>query len=289
MFTMNYKIKLFLSLILVLSFLVAQIGGVSTAYALQNLVPISGLVQSITLEADTVTGVTIVSIDIIDNNQVLQSIRISQETAITLGLVVLNEDGKPAINSSALGKQVEIEPAAIIPSHEQNQHPVGSALATFFSDIPGIDYKTIMSAHNQGVGFGVIAQTLWLTTKLEGNAEVFEALIDAKETGDYSAFILEDGSSPENWGQLKKAILEKKNGVGVVMSGTTHDDHGNGQDNHENGTGNGNNNGNENGQGNGGGNGNGNNNGNGGGNGNGGNGGGNDKDKDKDNGNDKKK
>jgi hypothetical protein len=234
------KTKFFLSLFLTLSLLLIQVGGVFAAPALENLTPVSGIVQSITLEADTVTGVTIVSVDLIDNNQVMQSVRVSLEAAIAQGLVELNGDGKPGINNSALGKPVEIDPTNIIPSEEKNQHPVGSALATFFSDIDGIDYETIMTAHELGVGFGVIAQTLWLTTKLEGNAEIFETLLHAKQTGDYSAFILEDGSSPENWGQLKKAILDKdkKNSLGVVMSNSDHNGSGNDQSNNGNGNGN---------------------------------------------------
>jgi hypothetical protein len=211
------------------------------------------------LEANTVTGVTLVSVDLIDDNQVVQSVRVSLETAIAQGLVVLNGDGKPNINNVALGKLVEIDPSSIIPTRQENQHPVGSALATFFSDIPGMDYETIMSAHEQGVGFGVIAQALWLTTKLEGNAEIFETLIEAKQTGDFSAFILEDGSTPENWGQLKKAILakDKKNGLGIVISNSNNHGNGNNENNGNNGNGNGG--GNGNGNGNGGGNGNGNN------------------------------
>ncbi len=82
-----------------------------------------------------------------------------------------------------------------------------------------MDYETIMSAHEQGVGFGAIAQALWLTTKLEGNAEIFEILIEAKQTGDFSAFVLEDGSSPENWGQLRKAIIGKDKKIASALLG----------------------------------------------------------------------
>lgn len=243
MVMMTNKTKFSFSLILVLSLLLIQAGGVFAAPSIQNQTPVNGIVQSITLEADTVTGITIVSIDILDNDQALQSVRVSLETAITQGLVVVNGDGKPGINNSALGKPIEMDLADIIPSKEENQHPVGGALATFFSDIPGMEYKNIMSAHEQGVGFAAIAQTLWLTTKLEGNAEVFEILIHAKQTDDYSVFILEDGSSPENWGQLKKAILDKgkNNGVGIVMSNSSNNENGNGQGNNGNGNGNGNN------------------------------------------------
>jgi hypothetical protein len=160
---------------------------------------------------------------------------------------VLNGDGKPGINMVALGKQVEIDTTQLIEAGDEDQHPVGNALATFFSDIPGIEYETIMSAHEQGVGFGVIAQTLWMTTKLEGDAQVFEALITAKQTGDYSAFMMGDGSIPENWGQLQKAILEKgKNGLGMVMSNRDNPGNGNGNDHRNNNRGNnGNGNGNQ--------------------------------------------
>ena len=267
---MKHIIKFSVSLLLALSLFAIQVGGAFAGSTRENHTSVSGVIQGITLETDTVTGVTIVSVDLIDDNQVMQSVRVNLEAAIAQGLVVLNGDGKPNINNAALGKPVEIDSSAVIPTQGENQHPIGSALATFFSDIDGVDYETIMAAHEKGVGFGVIAQTLWLTSRLEGNAEVFETLIHAKQTGDFSAFILEDGSSPENWGQLKKAILAKgkHNSLGVVISNSHN--HGNGTGNESGGNGNGNSNGNGNGNGNGGENGNGNGNGTGGGNGNGG-------------------
>ena len=273
---MTHKTRFFLSLVLALTLLLVQFGGVFASPARQNPDPVGGIVQSITLEADTVTGVTTVSVDVMDGTELPQTIRVSLETAIAQGFVILNGDGKPEINNSALGKPVEIESSSLIPAHEENDHPLAHALATFFSDIEGIDYQTIMTAHEQGVGFGVIAQTLWLTTKLEGDSEIFEELIHAKQTGDFSSFILEDGTTAENWGQLKKAILgkDKKDGLGVVISNSNN--HGNGNDNNPANNGNGNDGGNQNsnrgGNGNGGGN-------NGGGN---GNGGGNDRDNGKD-------
>ena len=233
------RLKLFIGIFLGLSLLLVQVGGALAAPVYSSSAPVSGVVQSITLETDPTTGVTIVILNIIDNDLAAQSVRVSLETAIAFGLVVLNGDGKPGINNAALGKPVEIGPTQVIIAKEEDQHPVGSALATFFSGIEGLDYGTIMGAHEQGVGFGVIAQALWLTTKLEGDAEIFEALITAKQTGDYSAFTLEDGSTPENWGQLRKAVLEKgKNGLGVVMSNQGDNENGNGnaRDNDNNGS-----------------------------------------------------
>jgi hypothetical protein len=225
--------KVSLSLILALLLFMTQVGWVYAAPAREGAPPITGLVGSITLVADTITGVTIVNVDITDSDQALQNIRVSLETAITLGLVVLNGDGKPEINRLALGRLIEIEPSMVIPSSGETQHPIGSALATFFSEIEGVDYETIMAAHNQGVGFGVIAQMLWLTIRLEGDAEVFEELVHAKQTGDFSAFMLEDGSTPLNWGQLMKAILDKdkKNSLGIVISSSHHDGNDNGLNN----------------------------------------------------------
>ena len=107
-----------------------------------------------------------------------------------------------------------------------------------------------MAAHDKGTGFGVITQALWLTMKLNGDSEVFLTILDAKETGDYSAFLLDDGTTPENWGLLRKAILDssnKKGSPGIVNSNKDKNkDKNNNSDN--NGNGNGNNNGNENNQ-----------------------------------------
>src|SRR5215211_3781225 len=114
--TMNNMIKFFLSLLLALGLFVIQVGGVFAASVQEKETPVSGVVQSITLETDTITGVTIVSVDVIENDQVLQSVRVSLEAAIAQGLVVLNGDGKPNINHSALGKPIEIDPLSIVPT-----------------------------------------------------------------------------------------------------------------------------------------------------------------------------
>jgi hypothetical protein len=266
------KAKLIVSLLLAALVMFLQVGGVFAAPVLQHPTPFIGIVQSITLETDSTTGVTIVIVDLIDNSQLVQRVRVSQEKAIELGLVVLNEDGKPGINNLVLGKAVEIDPENVIPAQEESLHPVGNALATFFSDIEGVSYESIMSMHEQGIGFGVIAQTLWLTKQLDGDVEIFQTLVNAKQTGDYSAFILEDGTTPKNWGQLRKLILDKKSNLKIVKSI---------QENPENGSNTSNGNG-MNGSGGGNDNGSGNNNGN-------GNNENKDKDKDKDKEKDKKK
>jgi hypothetical protein len=258
--------KLLLGIILTIILLVAQVGGVFAAPASQEATPLSGAVQSISLESDPTTGVITVIVNIADSDQLTQTVRVNQETALALGLVMLDGDGNPIINQAALGETLEIDPAMVIPAQQELQHPVASALATFFSDIEGLNYDAIMSAHENGVGFGVIAQALWLTSELEGDSQLFQDLLYAKQNNDYSGFsdFTEDGTTPKNWGQLRKALLNKK-ALGVVMSnhgnnGNANPGNGNGnnqnkdknKDKNNNGHGNGNgNNGNGNGNGNG--------------------------------------
>jgi hypothetical protein len=69
--------------------------------------------------------------------------------------------------------------------------------------------------------------------KLEGDSELFEAILEAKQTGDYSAFsVFNGGIPPKNWGQLRKAILknEKKNNPGDITSDKEDNGNGNYQD-----------------------------------------------------------
>jgi hypothetical protein len=203
-----------------ISLLGIQTGGVFAASALQTFPALKGTIQSITLETYSTTGMTIISVTVMDQDQLFQTVRIGEKAAKDLGLVIFDGDGKLIINDSALGQQVEIPPELVLPDKDENRHPVGNALATFFSNVPGLNYDTIMLAHNDGVRFRVIARALWLTTKLEGNVEVFHALLLARETGDYRAFTLEDGTVPQNWGELQRALLDgkKPENLGGIMS-----------------------------------------------------------------------
>jgi hypothetical protein len=223
------KRKFLISLLLAISVLMSEAGGVLAAPALQAFPPISGMVQSITVETDATTGLTTVLVTLTVDGQTFQTVRVSQKSAEKLGLVVPDDDGKPAINKSALGQPIEIKLSAIIPD-EGDRHPVGDALATFFSERLQIEhealYDAIMAAHEKGsesgnsLGFGTIAQVLWLTTKMQGDADLFKALLLAKETGDFRSIILDDGTTPENWTQLRKAVVDgkKMGNLGGVIS-----------------------------------------------------------------------
>jgi hypothetical protein len=156
-----------------------------------------------------------------------------------------------------------------------DEHPVASALAEYFSDLGvAVNYGMIMTAREKGFGFGVIAQSLWLTFKINATDPTitFQMILDAKKDGDYSKFFPDGTTPPTNWGQFRKAILngDKKNNLGEVLD---HKDKEHGNNGNEGGQGSGNGGGQGNGGGNGQGNGNGGGQGNGGGNGNGGGGG----------------
>jgi len=265
--------KIFTSMFLVLALLAMTTG---TAFA-QDPTPITGTVQSVTLETDATTGETTAVVTLLNETTgTSQTVRISQATAESLGLVTTDPTtGESTVAADAVGIDIEIDPTTVLVEEntEESQHPVGSALSNFFSEVLGVDYQTIMTFHDDGLGFGVIAQALWLTNNLDGDTATFEALLEAKQSGDYSAITLADGSTPDNWGDVVKS-LKKGNNLGSVMSGkaesspvtsetsstkeTPGNGHGNGngnggQGNGNGGNGHGNGNGNEHGNGNGGG------------------------------------
>lgn len=212
--------KFTISLLIGIALLIAQFGSVLAAPALEGDM-ISGIVTG--LACMTEDGAAIL-VTFEDEDGMSQEIEIDLETALKLGLVTV-VDGQPDCSEKAFQEILDAL------SEEEPQHPVGAALSLFFGDIAG--YDAIMEAHDNGTGFGVIAQALWLTSQLEGDAGVFMEIVQAKQTGDFSAFVLEDGSTVQNWGQLKKAILTKdgKNNLGTVMSNKDNEDKtNNGQD-----------------------------------------------------------
>lgn len=185
------RIKILSTLVLATIFLATQIMVVSAAPATQETPPITGTVVDITMETDSETEVTTVLVILNVGTESYETVRLSLEDATDLGLI--NEDG--TVNEDAKGTTVEIDPSIVLPDApeepvEENQHPVGSALSDFFSDLLGVDYKTIMEYHEEGVGFGVIAQALWMTNALEGDSEIFAAILDARETHDFSGITL---------------------------------------------------------------------------------------------------
>ncbi|MBM3124303.1 MAG: hypothetical protein FJZ87_04420 [Chloroflexi bacterium] len=189
---------------------------------------ISGTIDSVSIEADETSGETTVVVTLTNDLGESQTVRLTAETAESLGLVVLmDEDGDPATPptvsvSATLPETIVIDSSDVLTEEEDKEHPVGSALADFFGSLFDVDYDLVMEYHEDGTGFGVIAQALWMTNALEGNSDTFQAILDAKKSGDFSAITLPDGSTPTNWGQFRKAVMDDmesaKQNLGAVMS-----------------------------------------------------------------------
>lgn len=227
------RTKIVFSTLLATIFLVTQFIVVGAAPATQDTTPITGTIESITVETNAETDVTTVVVTLNNETDGTQTIRLSIEDATALGLVTDDGTG-PVENGDQIGEIVEIDPAIVIPDEttttptEEPHHPVGSGLSGFFSDLLGVDYETIMNYHDDGAGFGVIAQALWMTNALEGDSETFAAIMDAKQNKDFSGIELPDGSTPQNWGQFRKAVMsdqeKAKANLGYIMSGHAAED-----------------------------------------------------------------
>ena len=230
--------KIIFSILFATIFLATQFMVVGAAPATQETTPVSGTIQSITLETDPETDITTVVVTLTDETGEV-TVTLSIEEAIGIGLVTDNGTG-PSVDNSKIGT---VYPE--ITTEEEAQHPVGSALSDFFTELLGVNYETIMTYHNEeGVGFGVIAQALWMTNTLnkagdteltpEQLATMFRNILDAKknknftELGEELGITLPDGSYPQNWGQFRKAVMsdreKAKNNLGYIMSGRASED-----------------------------------------------------------------
>ena len=212
-----FNTKLLTGIVLVLAVLFVQVGNVAAAPQTQDTTPITGTIQSIATETDA-NGVTTVLVTLADDQGGNQTIRLSVQTALTLSLVTLDPTtSQPVVDQTKIGQTVEIDPATVIADEEPEEpvHPIAAILAGFFGEDPSV----VNGYHEDGFGFGVIAQALWMSNNLGGDISAAGLILEAKKSGDYSSFVLPDGSHPTNWGQFKKAVREKKNNLGVIVSG----------------------------------------------------------------------
>jgi hypothetical protein len=232
-----FNTKVLASILFILAVMFAQVGNVAAATQTQDTTLITGTVQSIASETDA-NGVTTVVVTLLDDQGTTQTVRLTVDTAVSLGLVTLDSvTNEPVVDETQIGQTVEIDPTKVIPDEEPTEediHPIAALLASFFDEDPSV----INSYHEDGFGFGVIAQALWMSESINGDATAAGLILEAKRSGDFSAFELPDGSSPTNWGQFKKAILQKdKKNLGIIVSGHAEEedssslqDHGNGKE-----------------------------------------------------------
>ncbi len=223
------KTKMLAGVLLVIAVLFAQVGTALAAPAAQDTTPISGTIQSVTTETDA-NGVTTVLVTVLTATGETKTLRLSAETAAGLEtnegtpLVTIDPVTKAVtVNTSLTGQTVDVDPSTVIPEEQPTDvpvNPIAAILAKFF----GVEPSVVQGYHDDGYGFGVIAQAMWMAKNLsegsEGTALDAGLILQAKKTGDYSAFLLLDGSTPTNWGQFKKAVMNKdKNNLGVIVSG----------------------------------------------------------------------
>ena len=262
--------KFLASILLVLAVLLAQVNNVAAAPPPQEVTPPE--ITQIETETDE-SGVTTVLVTLLAEDQTTQTVRISLEYALLLGLI------DPATQQPVAPEDVPegttIEPAEVIeelPVEEPTEpeaHLISQLLASFFfpddeSMVSVIDsFHTGDNSANQVFGFGVIAQALWMSRDSDGmaNAEFAEEILLAKQSKNFEEFfsehpeyLPENGTAPTNWGQFKKTLNENKDkhNLGVIVSeqadqaaeeeSLNQQEHGNGQD-QENGQGKGKDNG----------------------------------------------
>lgn len=238
------KTKFFATLLVVLAVLFGQVGGVLAAPVAQETTEIIGTVTGI--ETQTVDGVTTVLVTVKDDLGVSQTYRLSVEDADGLDLVTVDTTTNTVtVDSSKVNQPITIDTtlydAVLVDEEEVDEepfNPVAGMLAEFFD----VSNTEINDMHEDGFGFGLIAQALWIANGLEETNPTVtaELILQAKRDKDFSAFTLPDGSTPTNWGQFKNAATGKdKHNLGVIVSGhagesvddaTTTQEKGNGKD-----------------------------------------------------------
>jgi hypothetical protein len=203
-----------------LGLVLSQAGTVYAAPPQQDGATITGTVQGVKVEAVPESDDHVVVITLLVKNK-MQSVRVSLDMGITLGLIALDESKNPVIVDSSFGTDVTIAVNDADPLTEEKLHPVGLKIVDFFSQFTDVDYEMVSTSHANGFGFGAITQSLWMTKKLGGDATLFETILTAKQTRDYRYVSLPGGEIPQNWGQLKKSVLgeEDDNSLGDVVSG----------------------------------------------------------------------
>lgn len=203
--------KILFSIFLGMAVVFAQVGIVQAAPPQQDGALITGTIQSVVVEPGFESDHPTVVITLLVNGETKIS-RTDLDTAVSLGLIVLDEEWNPVVDTSKFGADIQVDPDTFAldetPMPEDVQHPGGAKIAEFFSGFFTVDYELVMSSHSNGFGFGVISQALWMTEKLGGDATLFQTILDAKKSNDYAGVVLPDGTVPQNWGQLKKALLQ---------------------------------------------------------------------------------
>jgi hypothetical protein len=211
------KTKLFAGVLLVLAVLFAQVGTALAAPVAQTT-NLTGTIDSIGTEI--VNGINTVVVTYTDADGVQHTVHLSLEAAVAENLILWDQTNNEVTFLVKAGDTLEVDSGNVLPEEgpgDEAVHPIAAILAKFFD----VDPVLVQGYHDDGYGFGVIAQAMWMAQSLgDGNMANAGLILEAKKTGNYSAFLLPDGSTPTNWGQFKKAAMGKdKHNLGVIVSG----------------------------------------------------------------------
>jgi hypothetical protein len=218
----------------------------SLAVAAPQLDPLVGTIDSIS-EGTDLNGDPIIIVTYTDTEAVPEQhvVELSVEDAIALGLVtqdpetgeitILATTGTPIDLTSVTEEVDPCEPGeggeAIVPEGTDPTvlegedtgdagHPVGGALCDFFAGSLSLTYDQIMGWHEDGFGFGLIAQALWMAEMTGMDPEDILAVKGGEM--DYSELGLPEGV--DNWGRLRGYVFGKGaektvHNLGEIMSG----------------------------------------------------------------------
>jgi hypothetical protein len=227
--------KRLLGIALAIAFAVSQVTQVAAA---PRPDPIVGTIDTITEDASVVPSVIVVGYT--DTGTNLQSVELTLAEAEALGLVSVDESTEPDavvilvdLTQGEIGITVDdfgvvtVDLTSAVFMDEANacegEHPVAGALCGYFEGPLGVDYETIAGWHEDGFGFGVIAQALFMAELLseEGEAVDPQLILDAKK-GDWSELGLPEGVN--NWGRLRQYAMgmevdKSLHNLGAIMSG----------------------------------------------------------------------
>ncbi|HJS17715.1 MAG TPA: hypothetical protein VJ785_03135 [Anaerolineales bacterium] len=210
-----FTTKLLAGMSLIMAVLFSQTGTAFASPGAQETTPFTGKIQNIAVETGE-NGVTNILVTLLDEVGGTPTVRLSVNTAVSLGLVTVDPaTNEVMVDATKIGRSVELDPATVISDVEEDVHPIAAILASFFE----MDAAVVNDFHEEGFGFGVITQAMWMAQNLNGDAATADLILQAKIDHDFSAFVLPDGTTPANWGQFKKAVLDKKNNLGVIVSG----------------------------------------------------------------------
>ena len=175
--------------------------------------PVTGTIQNIEIKTDGTT--TTVVVTILGKDGITYTVTYSLDEAISMGLVVMNGT-TPEVVTAKIGTEITFTPTPTpSPTPTVAPNPVEALIAAFF----GLQPSVVEGFHTGGSGYGVIAQACWMSFQLKGDASECEAILAAKQSGNYSGLGLPEGVTVSNWGQFKKLVQQKGQNLGSIVSG----------------------------------------------------------------------